>query len=352
MPDRSTILQCLLSHPALYPLGAAILFGSSMPFAKLLLTDLGPLPLAASLYLGSGLGILPFLLLRKQRKREEALRRTDLPWLFGAILAGGILAPVVLLYGLDRTPASTASLLLNLEVVATALFALYMFQEKITRRIGGAIFVLVAGSVLLSWNGKTFGFSAGALGVVLATVLWGLDNNLTWVISGRDPVLIAALKGFIAGGVLAAATGMFALPRTDPSAFLLALLLGFVSYGLSTILFVRSLHSMGSTRTSTYFSIAPFAGAAISLLIFRQVPDLLFLVALLLMLAGVLLLARETHTHLHRHIRIVHEHHHRRDDRNHRHHYGDAEKPPRHSPEEGESTLLQEANPHHPQDEE
>jgi drug/metabolite transporter (DMT)-like permease len=286
----------------------------------LLLVDLDPLPLAASLYLGSGLGILPFVLARKQGKmREAALSRADLPWLLGAIAAGGILAPVVLLYGLDRTPASTASLLLNLEMVTTALFALVLFQEKITRSVGTAILVLVAGSILLSWSGGAYGFSLGALGIVLATVLWGLDNNLTCIIAGKDPLIIAALKGFLAGGVLAIATIAFALSRPPLIPFLFALLLGFVSYGLSTVLFILSLRNLGSTRTSTYFSIAPFAGAVISLAIFRQVPGIPFLAALLLMLGGVLLLARETHTHLHRHFRIVHEHYHQRDDRFHQH---------------------------------
>jgi drug/metabolite transporter (DMT)-like permease len=329
LPERSSLLKSIrLRHPALYPLGAAVLFGASTPFAKLLLTDLEPLPLAAFLYLGSGLGILPFLLIRDPARTEKRLRRKDLPWLLGAIAAGGILAPVALLYGLDQTPASTASLLLNFEVVATALFAVLLFREEITRRVSGAILILVMGSVLLSWNGGAFGFSLGALGVVLATVLWGVDNNLTCVIAGRDPLIIATLKGFIAGGVLAVAMIAFSLPPPDIFSLVLALLLGFISYGLSTILFVLSLRSMGSTRTSTYFSIAPFVGAVISLAIFPQIPSILFLGAVLLMLIGVVLLARETHIHLHQHFRILHEHPHRRDDRYHQHPHEEEGIPP------------------------
>ncbi len=318
LPERSSLEKTKhLRHPALYPLGAAVLFGASTPFAKLLLADLEPLPLAAFLYMGGGLGIFPFLLIRDPVGADKRLRRGDLPWLLGAIAAGGILAPVALLYGLDRTPASTASLLLNFEVVATALFAVLLFREKITRRVVGAILILGMGSVLLSWNGGAFGFSLGALGVMVATMLWGLDNNLTCVIASRDPLIIATLKGFIAGGVLAVATISLSLPIPDILFLVLALLLGFISYGLSTILFVLSLRSMGSTRTSTYFSIAPFVGAVISLTIFPQVPGILFLGAVLLMLIGVAVLARETHTHLHQHFRILHEHPHRRDDHDH-----------------------------------
>ncbi len=323
-------------QPIWYPLAAALLFGASTPFAKLLLADMAPLPLAASLYLGSGLGILPFLASGRPQK-DDSLRRTDLPWLFGAITAGGILAPTVLLYGLDRTPASTASLLLNLEVVATALFAMFLFREKITRRVWMAIPILVAASVLLSWNGGTFGFSPGALAIVLATMFWGLDNNLTCAISGRDPASIAALKGCIAGGALGVATLLFGIPLPGLIPFLLALLLGFVSYGLSTLFFVLSLRNLGSTRTSTYFSIAPFAGAAISLMVFLQIPGILFLVALGLMMGGVYLLAGERHIHLHRHIRLVHEHPHRTDDVRHRHRHDGRDVPS--SPSSGQVCI-------------
>ncbi|MDD1673721.1 MAG: EamA family transporter [Methanomicrobiales archaeon] len=301
-------------HPALFALGAAILFGASTPFAKILLSNLAPLPLAASLYLGSGCGILPFLALRGRKGKEAAMRRGDLPWLFGGIFFGGILAPVILLYGLERTSASTGSLLLNVELVATALGAYALFHEEITRRVWGAIAVLVAGSILLSWNGmEALGFSSGALVIIAAAGLWGIDNNLTCVIAGKDPLVIAALKGFLAGGVLFAGSLIIPGSVPPPETLAPALLLGFFSYGLSTILFILSLRSLGSTRTSSYFSTAPFIGAILSLLIFRNTPGIFFFLALILMLAGLYLLTRETHNHLHRHYRIVHEHRHRHD---------------------------------------
>jgi drug/metabolite transporter (DMT)-like permease len=289
-------------HPAVYALGAAVLFGASTPFAKLLLADLAPLPLATLLYLGSGLGILPFLLLRGRPAEERNLRRADLTFLMGAVAAGGILAPAVLLYGLDQTPASTASLLLNMEVVATALFALLLFREEITRRVWAAILVLVLASVLLFWNGEAPGFSLGALGVVASTLLWGLDNNLTCVISGKDAITIAVLKGLGGGLALGMITLAFSVPWPAPPLILRALLLGFFSYGLSTILFVLSLRNLGSTRTSSYFTVAPFVGAMISLIVFRQVPGVLFLAALFLMLGGVSLLAREARTRIPTHL--------------------------------------------------
>jgi len=192
----------------LYPMAQAILaaalFGASAPFAKLLLGEVQPIPLAALLYLGSGAGLLVFRCLQRignaPQGREAQVSKSDVPWLVGAVLASGVAAPIVLLFGLRHTPAATASLLLNFEVVATTLLAALAFKEAIGRRVWWAIILVTAASILLSWNtGGEWGISAGAIGVLGACVLWGLDNNMTRNIAAKDPFVIVIIKGLGAG---------------------------------------------------------------------------------------------------------------------------------------------------------
>src|SRR6266540_393616 len=205
--------------------------------------------------LAAGLGLL--WLLRGRSDREAQLSRTDAPWLAGAIACGGALGPVLLMAGLAHTPASSASLLLNLEGVFTALIAWYVFRENFDRRIALGMLAIVAGGVLLSWEGRVvWGGVGGPLLVAAATLCWAVDNNLTQKVSGRDPVQIAMLKGLVAGSVN---TGLaIAFGASAPALLLLAgaLALGFLSFGVSLVFFVRALRSLGSARTGAYFSSA------------------------------------------------------------------------------------------------
>ncbi|MFZ1399395.1 MAG: EamA family transporter, partial [Candidatus Promineifilaceae bacterium] len=190
--------------PFLQALAAAALFGMSAPLSKLFLGEVEPVALAAFLYLGSGLGLL--LLKLGQRVWGTAVPpetpngKEDIPWLAGAIVAGGIAAPIVLLFSLRETAAATASLLLNFEGVATTLIAAFAFKEAVTRRAWVAIITITAATILLSYSpGSSWGFSFGALGILLACVLWGIDNNFTRNISGKDPLTIVIVKGLAAG---------------------------------------------------------------------------------------------------------------------------------------------------------
>lgn len=298
------ILQALL---------AALFFGASAPVAKLLLGDVPPILMAAFLYLGSGTGIsLVKLFQRLIRNRMEAgIKRPDVGWLAGAIISGGILAPIVLMISLKNTPASTASLLLNFEGVGTTLIALFFFRESISRRALSAIFVITLASIFLSTDFKSgFGFSLGALGVILACVLWGVDNNFTRNISAKDPLTIVAWKGLVAG-IFSLLLGL-ALGQQLPAlvSILGILLLGFVSYGLSTMLFIYSMRGLGAARTSALYGTAPLAGVMLSLFIFRDTITWMFLAAMILMIAGAWLLANEEHAHFHIHMPVVHEHRH------------------------------------------
>ena len=306
---------------------AAALFGLSAPLAKLLLRDAPPQLLAGLLYLGSGTGLALFWTKRRSGKREATLTRNDAPWLAGAILFGGGLAPVLLMAGLSRTPASGASLLLNLEGVFTAALAWLVFRENFDRRIALGMVAIVAGGVLLSWEGHlAWGGLAGPLMVVGACLAWGIDNNLTQKISAGDPVQIAMVKGLAAGTVNTAIA--LALGARWPSVGVIgsALVLGLLSYGVSLVLFVLALRQLGTARTGAYFSTAPFVGAAVSLLVFRERPALLFIAAAGCMALGVWLHLTERHEHDHVHEEIDHAHAHVHDD--HHRHAHTTEMPP------------------------
>ena len=310
--------------PALYALLAALLFGVSTPLSKLLLATVDPISLTGLLYLGAGLTLGAVLLFGKLRGqtvvREARLTRKDLPWLVVAVCAGGIAAPLLLLYGLRTTPAATASLLLNFEAVATALLAVTTFGESVGRRGWAALGLVTLGSALLTLEpGARWAILPGALLVLGACVMWGLDNNATRVVALRDPLHIAAVKGAVSGVFslcLAVLLGR-ALPAFGT--LVLALLLGGTSYGASLVVFVRSLRHLGAARTGALFGTAPFAGLLVSLAVFREFPTLSFFLGAPFAVVGVLLLLRERHGHRHHHETITHEHGHRHDDGHHQH---------------------------------
>lgn len=277
---------------------AAVLFGTSAPLAKLLLQSAAPQLLAGLLYLGSGIGLAAIWLVSRRRQREAPLARRDAPWLAGAITFGGVLGPLLLMLGLARTPASGASLLLNLEGVFTAALAWFVFRENFDRRIALGMIAIVAGGVVLSWEGwLAWGGLLGPAAVAGACLCWAIDNNFTQKVSAGDPVQIAMLKGLAAGAVnvgLALVLGA-AWPPASPVGE--ALLLGFLGYGVSLVLFVLALRHLGTARTGAYFSVAPFVGAAVSLVLLRERPTTLLLAAGALMALGVWLHVTERHHH-------------------------------------------------------
>ena len=302
-----------------FALLAALLFGVSAPCAKLLGREEAPQLLAGLLYLGSGGGLSLLWLALRRRRREAPLTRSDLPWLASAITFGGVLGPLLLMLGLVRTPASSASLLLNLEGVFTALLAWVVFRENVDRRIALGMIAIVAGGVFLSWEGRSqLGGIAGPFLIAGATLCWAIDNNLTQKVAAGDPVQIAMLKGLVAGAVNTGIAMLRGVPLPGMSVLAGALVLGFMSYGISLVLFVLALRDLGTARTGAYFSSAPFVGAAASLLIFHEQPTIAFAAAAALMALGVGLHITERHEHEHRHEEIEHEHMHVHDD-HHRH---------------------------------
>ena len=332
---------------------AAVLFGVSAPLGKLLLGEIDPIPLAAFLYLGSGFGLLLVKLIQRTRKNarhtEAGIQKTDWKWLAGATLAGGVTAPILLLFGLRHTPAATASLLLNFEGVATTLIAALVFKEFVSRRAWWAILMITLASILLSLNfNSTWGFSIGALGILAACLMWGLDNNFTRNISAKDPIVIVMVKGLGAGTFSLFLAWVLQNPFPPLRIAAGALLLGSISYGLSITLFILALRGLGAARTSALFATAPLAGIALSYVLFRENTGILFLLALPLMAAGTAFLVYEKHEHRHTHEAFTHDHAHMHDDGHHDHAHQDAVPLHESHSHEHQHTALQHDHAHMP----
>jgi len=307
-PSRQAIWLALL---------AAVLFGVTTPAAKALLSLTDPWLLAGLLYLGSGVGLGAARLARGvtgRASREAPLRRADLPWLAGAILSGGCLGPVLLMWGLAGGSASQSALLLNLEGVFTALLAWLAFREHVDARIAAGMGAITVGAFVLAWQPRQgLTLDRSALLVSAACATWAVDNNLTRKIAGGDAGLIAALKGSVAGTVnlvMAMAMGA-AWPR--PAVVVIAGVVGLFGYGVSLMLFVRALRDLGAARTGAYFSMAPFVGAVLAILVLGESFGSQLAMGGVLMGLGVWLHLRERHTHEHAHEMLAHDHLHRHD---------------------------------------
>jgi drug/metabolite transporter (DMT)-like permease len=301
-----------------YGLASALLFGISTPVAKILVDTVSPVMLAGLLYAGSGLGLLLLLVWRRLSPKRHAFigmpRGKEWGWLAGAILLGGVLGPSALMYGLNVTAASTASLLLNLEAVFTALIAWFLFRENFDQRIALGMLAIVGGGVLLAWSpGDGATFSSGPLFIMAACLCWALDNNLTRRTSTSDAVLIAGLKGIVAGAAnltLALSLGQH-LPLIGTVAAAGAV--GFLGYGVSLVLFVLALRHLGAARAGAYFSVAPFFGTVVALLLGDAVTWQL-IGAGIMMAFGVWLHLTERHAHEHVHEHLEHTHAHVHDE--------------------------------------
>jgi drug/metabolite transporter (DMT)-like permease len=309
----------------LYALFSAALFGVSTPAAKVLVGTVDPVLLAGLLYCGAGVGVAALRRVLPQivsGAPEVGLTRTELPWLAGAIVAGGVVGPLLLMVGLAHTDAASAALLLTLEGAATALMAWFIFRENFDRRIALGMVFLVAGAIVLAWTGvPSLAAVLGPLAIVGACVAWGLDNNLTRKVSLADPLQIVELKGLFAGPfnlILGLAAGA-AFPSLTPALFAGAV--GFLGYGVSLALFVVALRHLGAARTGAYFSTAPFLGSAAAVVALGEPVTVQLAAAGTLMAIGVWLHLTEHHEHEHVHEAMAHIHPHVHDE-HHRHVHG------------------------------
>jgi drug/metabolite transporter (DMT)-like permease len=341
------------SHGPMLALSSAALFGASTPFAKVLVGDLHPALLAAILYLGSGIGLLVVRSTRRilhitSSPASEHLGAAGVLWLGAAILFGGVLGPLLLMFGLTLTPAASASLLLNMEGVLTALLAWFVFRENFDSRIALGMASIVAGAVVLSWQGDASASNLlGPLAVVGACLAWAIDNNFTRKVSLSDPVQIAMLKGLVAGTVNLAVAILLGTALPVPGAVAAAALLGFLGYGLSLVLFVLALREIGTARTAAYYSTAPFIGAALAFIALREPVTSAWVISGLLMSFGVWLHLTERHEHEHEHEPLVHTHTHVHDE-HHRHEHQPSDPPGEPHSHKHVHVRLQHNHPHFP----
>ena len=314
-----------------YALGAAALFGASTPAAKLLLRDISPLMLPALLYLGAAI-LLSTYRLAVPQSREAQIARGDLIPIGGVVFFGGILGPILMFRGLSQLSAVSGSLLLNLEGPFTALIAVGLLGEHLGRREAFAAVAIMLGGVLVGFQwGHVGGTWIGALEISGACLSWGIDNNLTQRLSLRDPVAIARIKTMAAGlCVLAIAVlyGGARIPRAQDLIF--AGVVGALCYGVSIVLDVKALRALGAARESAYFATAPFVGAILATLIFRELPTAQEFAGAILMIAGVAVLLREQHGHRHIHEALFHEHLHVHDEHHQHEHEGAIAEPHSH----------------------
>ncbi|HKW00018.1 MAG TPA: EamA family transporter [Vicinamibacterales bacterium] len=328
---------------------SAVLFGVSTPIAKRLLGDLPPAMLAGLLYLGSGLGLFLLRRLRSAARpmAEAPIRRRDLPWVGAIVLAGGVIGPLLLMIGLESAPASTASLLLNLEGVFTLGIAWVVFRENADLRIGLGAAAILSAALLLSWTGGTGGVSWRSLAIVGACLAWSIDNNLTRRLSASDPVQLAMIKGLSAGALNTALAIASGSARISGFAVAAAMGVGFVGYGLSLVAFILALRHLGTARTGAYFSFAPFVGASVSIVAFGEPVTPTFVLAAGLMATGLYLHLAERHAHEHIHEPMAHEHRHVHDE-HHQHAHGPADPPGEPHTHWHDHVRLVHSHPHYP----
>jgi drug/metabolite transporter (DMT)-like permease len=307
-------------NPIITALVAATLFGAATPLAKALLGTLSPFMVAGLFYLGSGVGLGIVILVRDfrrapaERKSAQRIQRAEWPWLAGAIIAGGIGGPALLMLGLTSTSAASSSLLLNLEGVLTAIIAWVVFRENVDIQVFLGMIAIVAGGLMLSWQPGEAGLSYGSMLIAGACACWAIDNNLTRKVSSNDALVIASLKGLIAGSANLAIALITGASLPAALAVIAAMLTGLAGYGVSLVLFVVALRHLGAARTGAYFSVAPLFGVALSLVIWPELPSVSFWIAAALMTLGIWLHIRERHMHEHTHVFVEHTHRHRHDE--------------------------------------
>ncbi|MDA8430524.1 MAG: EamA family transporter [Geobacteraceae bacterium] len=318
-----------LTHGPLLATLSAALFGISPVLCKMVIGEMSPVLLAGLLYLGSGIG-LSFVLIRQHINmiREiQSISRIHRLKLLCAVLAGGVIAPLCLVYGIKYGRASEVALLLNLETVATTIIAWLIFKEQVSRYVwAGKVFIVLAAAIIILKSSEGLVFSASGILVVLACIFWGIDNNLTRDVDELPATALAAIKGYGAGLfniILASVLGFGTIEAHQIGG---ALLIGALSYGASLVFFIGALRKIGSARSSTFFAIGPFIGVLSALVLLREQPPPFFWFATALMLAGALCLYRERHEHPHVHETITHRHQHTHDqDEHHRHLHDEAD---------------------------
>ena len=308
-----------------FAISAAALYAINIPLSKLLLNHVNTTMMAAFLYLGAGIGIIIYRLAAgafKYGERKESLTKKDIPYTVAMVILD-IIAPILLMFGIQKTNSANVSLLNNFEIVATSLIALVIFKEAISKKLWMAIFLVTAAGIILSFEGNgALAFNKGSLYVLGACVCWGFENNCTKMISNKDSEQIVMIKGCFSGLGSFCVALLLKEKIPAPVYLFMTMFLGFVSYGLSINFYIKAQKDLGAAKTSAYYSIAPFLGVAFSMMLLKERPEIQFYVALTIMIASTVIMVKDTqqiqhnhehthiHTHIHSHGSIVHEHEH------------------------------------------
>ncbi len=304
--------------PIVLALISAALFGSATPASKVLLNSFAPIQLAGLLYLGAAIGVMPLILKNKEIKLPTHLSNKNRFYLLGAIVCGGIIAPIFLLLGLKFASASSVSLWLNLELVATAILGYCFFQDHLGRIGWIGVTGCILAAILLSAGEGIAGIEAGLL-VTIACIAWGLDNHLTALIDGISPAQSTFYKGTVAGSINLLLGILIQPSTTSFQNIAIALSIGMLAYGISIVFYITSAQSLGATRSQMLFSSAPLFGILFSALILGEKIVMFQQIALLLKIASLLALFQDQHSHEHQHIAIAHQHFHNHNEKHHTH---------------------------------
>lgn len=272
-----------------YALLAALLYALSSPISKLLLEFVGPTLMAACLYLGAGFGLL--LVKKTKKTKEEKLEKKDMPYVVGMVVLD-IIAPILLMIGLTITSSSNAALLNNFEIVATTVIAFFIFKEKISKNLLIGIILVLISSIILTFDISSLSFNLGSVLVLLAAIAWGFENNCTKMISNKNPIDIVIIKGIFSG--LGSLIISIIINEFTLNYYLIfALILGFFSYGLSITTYIYAQRHLGASKTSAFYAVNPFIGTLLSLIIFKDMPNFNFVIALVIMMIATIFIVKE-----------------------------------------------------------
>ena len=275
---------------------AAVLYALNIPISKILLNDVQPTMMASYLYLGTGLGVGILFLITKNREKEKTEKyvKKDIPYIIGMIVLD-IIAPILLMFGLMDVASSNATLINNFEIVCTSIIALVIFKEAISNKMWFAIFLITIASFVLSIEDiGSFKFSWGAIFVLLATLSWGFENNCTKELSNKNVYSVVTLKGIFSG--LGSLIVALILKEDFPSFIYIAysMILGFVSYGLSIFFYIKAQNKIGASKTSAFYSVAPFIGAFLSFIILKEKLTISFFIGLIIMIISTIIIVNDT----------------------------------------------------------
>jgi drug/metabolite transporter (DMT)-like permease len=297
---------------------AAALFGISTPLVQQFGVGLGAFSTAALLYAGAAaVGMLS----RQPIEREARLRRSDLPRLLAMAGFGAVVGPVALVWGLQNTSGTSASLMLTLEALFTAVLAWRLYRETMDGRVWAAMALLLAGGMVLVLDqGRAGGAQLwGLLAVLLATAAWGVDNTLSRALAERDPGQVVMVKALLGASATLSIAVFLGEPLPSAGAALALFAVGATGYGLSLRFYLLAQRAFGAARTGSVFAFAPFIGAALAVAMGDRSVSGWMSLGSVLMLAGVVLHLAESHGHEHAHEELAHEHAHRHDDGHHNH---------------------------------